>query len=94
MVNLLWKVKSEIFYVKTAVPKAWNGGFRMGIAGLTRYVFPLSVKLFAHNLGNGVNDLVVAAAAACGTVGDALDLIEFLLNVLKFCHSVKSVLNV
>lgn len=94
MVNLLWKVESEIFYVKTAVPKAWNGGFRMGIAGLTRYVLPLPVKLFAHNLGNCVNDLVVTSAAACGAVGNALNLTELLLNVLKFCHSVKSVLNV
>ena len=51
-------------------------------------------KLFAHYLGDGVNDLVVASAAACGAVGDALYLIEFLLNVLKFCHGMESVLNV
>ena len=89
-----YKCEKWNFYRKTAVPKAWNGGFQMGIAELSRCVFPMSLKLFAHYLGNGVNDLVVTSAAACGAVGDALDLIEFLLNVLKFCHGMESVLNV
>ena len=95
----MWKVESEKwnFLQKNRRPENSERRFSNGncrIKELSRYVFPLSAKLFAHYLGNGVNDLVVAAAAACGTVGDALDLIEFLLNVLKFCHGMESVFHV
>ena len=47
--------------------------------------------LFHHNLGDDVQDLLVAAAAACGAVGYLLHVLECGQYVLELAMAVKSV---
>ena len=47
-----------------------------------------------HNLRNGIQNLIVAAATAGGTMGDLLDFPEGLLHILKFMALLQSLLHI
>ena len=50
--------------------------------------------LLAHNLGNCIQNLVVAAAAACRAVSDLLNLFKLPFNIAENLGRVKSVLDI
>lgn len=52
------------------------------------------IKLLAHNFGNGIQNLVVAAAAACGAVSDLLNLFKLSFNIAENLCRMKSVLDI